>query len=325
MDYQYCIQYEPLWGSWYITKLIGEGSYGSVFEIEKSELGHSYKAALKAISVPPSQNDAEDMKMDGLDDEGVTTYYTEVAQNMMNEFTIMSEMKGESNIVSIEDVSTFRKKEGIGWDIFVRMELLSPVETWFKQNAPDQSEILRMGIDICRALELCEENHIIHRDIKPANIFMSKAGHYKLGDFGVSRMVEGTSAASTRVGTLSYMAPEVYLGQRYDHTVDIYSMGLVLYRYLNHGRLPFLPDYPAQIRPSDREIARFRLFRGDPLPMPAGIGDALSDILVKACAFNPEDRYQSARDMGKDLLMVLKDNIAVKGKRSPKTGLMCSS
>jgi serine/threonine protein kinase len=300
MDIEYCRQYEPFWGSWYITKLLGEGGYGSVFEIEKKEFDHTYKAALKAISVPPNQSDVHEMKSDGMDDESVTTYYREVVKDMMREFTIMSEMKGESNIVSIEDVSTCEKKNEIGWDIFVRMELLTPVGKYFEENHPEEKDIVRMGIDVCKALELCESHNILHRDIKPANIFVSTSGHFKLGDFGVSKIVERNTGASTKVGTIGYMAPEVYRGGKYGNTVDLYSLGLVLYRFLNHGRLPFLPDFPNQITPQDKENARMRRVKGDPLP-PLGINNKLMSIIQKACSKDPFIRYQNASDMRKEL------------------------
>ena len=96
---------------------------------------------------------------------------------------------------------------------------------------------------MCSALELCRENNIIHRDIKPQNIFVSRYGVFKLGDFGVAKASTIRTSAD-KVGTYSYMAPEVYKGKGYDDRVDIYSLGMVLYWLLNERRGPFLPMPP---------------------------------------------------------------------------------
>ena len=87
-----------------------------------------------------------------------------------------------------------------------------------------------MGVDICKALELYQKYNIIHRDIKPENIFVSDNGDFKLGDFGIARTIEKTMSDLSKKGTYNYMAPEVYQGGEYGFSVDLYSLGIVLYR-----------------------------------------------------------------------------------------------
>lgn len=101
------------------------------------------------------------------------------------------------------------------------------------------------------------------------------------------------------------MAPEVYKGMTYNSTVDIYSLGIVLYRFLNNNRAPFLPSYPNPIRYSDKERANVLRISGEPLPKPCNAEGRLAEIVLKACAYNPGDRYESARDMKNALLSVL--------------------
>ncbi|MBQ6583121.1 MAG: protein kinase, partial [Mogibacterium sp.] len=146
--------------------------------------------------------------------------------------------------------------------------------------------------------EFCEQRRIVHRDIKPENIFYSpKQDVFKVGDFGIARKIESASTGTARRGTFVYMAPEVYQGMRYDQTADIYSLGIVLYRLLNNNRTPFLPPYPQQIRYTDREAALEKRMRGDPIPMPCNAAGLLGGIVLKACAFQPEARYQRAVDL----------------------------
>ena len=101
------------------------------------------------------------------------------------------------------------------------------------------------------------------------------------------------------------MAPEVYNGKPYGTTVDIYSLGLILYRLLNGNRLPFLPLAPAPITYADRENAWAKRFNGAPLPMPSHAEGRLGEIVLKACAYEPKDRYSSPVQMRQDLEAIL--------------------
>lgn len=143
-----------------------------------------------------------------------------------------------------------------------------------------------------------QKKNIIHRDIKPQNIFINDNGDFKLGDFGIAKTADHTTVA-TKAGTFNYMAPEVYFGNPYNHSVDIYSLGLVLYWLLNERRGPFLP--PALVKNSDSQKAQQRRFGGEALPPPAHGSAQLRQIVQKACAFDPADRYASATQMMHDL------------------------
>lgn len=168
-----------------------------------------------------------------------------------------------------------------------------------------QDEVIRLGIDICQALELCQKYNIIHRDIKPENIFVSEHGKYKLGDFGIARTIEGTATGLSKKGTYTYMAPEVYREEAYGASVDTYSLGLVLYRLLNGGRTPFLPDFPEPITFKDRETAHAKRIKGEPLPPPKNADERLCRVILKACAFHPKERYADPAQFRLDLEAVL--------------------
>ena len=129
---------------------------------------------------------------------------------------------------------------------------------------------------------------------------MSKNGDYKLGDFGIAKTVEKTSGG-TKIGTYKYMAPEVYNNQLYNLTADIYSLGLVLHWMLNERRSPFMPLPPAPVVASQEDEARSKRFSGTSIPAPSHGNEELKRIVLKACAYNPKDRYQSAEDMLADL------------------------
>ena len=290
---------------WNITRLLGEGSYGKVFEIERSEFGQTYRAALKVITVPQSSAEVRSVISEGMSVSQAEAYFHGIVEELMHEFSIMFKLKGTANIVSCEDLRVLEHPDGIGWDILIRMELLHPLLPYVYQHPMARRDIIRLGIDICKALELCQRYNIIHRDIKPENIFISDNRDYKLGDFGIARTIERTSSGLSKKGTYSYMAPEVYAGKEYGFSVDTYSLGLVLYRMLNKNRGPFLPQPPEAITFSSREQALARRMSGEALPRPFYGEGRLGEIVLKACAFDPKDRYSSPQQLRQELEAIL--------------------
>ena len=305
MDTNYYKKYEPIFGKWHIVRELGEGGFGKVFEIERRDFGRTYKAALKAITIPQSQSEVKDILASGMDEQSVTSYFRGFVEEMIAEFVLMSKLKGHSNIVSYEDHDVIQHAEGIGWDIFIRMELLTPLLDYTRKSDLSRSDVIKLGIDICKALEVCRKNNIIHRDIKPQNIFISDLGDFKLGDFGIARTVEKTMGGLSKKGTYHYMAPEVFKSEPYGASVDIYSLGIVLYRFMNNNRLPFFPPFPSPIKFSDSDAALARRMKGETIPAPANADEALSRVILKACAYSPKDRYLSPSDMRRDLEALL--------------------
>ena len=292
-------------GDWNIVSCLGAGSYGKVFEIERSEFGQTYRAALKVITVPQSSAEVRSVISEGMSVSQAEAYFHGIVEELMHEFSIMFKLKGTANVVSCEDLRVLEHPDGIGWDILIRMELLHPLLPYVYQHPMARRDIIKLGIDICKALELCQRYNIIHRDIKPENIFISDNGDYKLGDFGIARTIERTTSGLSKKGTYSYMAPEVYAGREYGFSVDTYSLGLVLYRMLNKNRGPFLPQPPEAITFSSREQALGRRISGEALPRPFYGEGRLGEIVLKACAFDPKDRYSSPQQLRQELEAIL--------------------
>jgi len=294
-------QHEPLWGSWHIDALIGEGSFGKVYQVHKEEFGKSHFSAVKVISIPHSEAEVRQAREEGLDGASLRGYFHTQVSDILQEIDMMSGLRGNSNVVSLEDYKVTEKTGEIGWDILIRMELLTSLRDYMADKLFARDDVIRLGIDMCRALEFCSKRNVIHRDIKPENIFVSEFGDYKLGDFGIARQLERTTGGLSKKGTYNYMAPEVFAGAEYGSTVDIYSLGIVMYRFLNRGRTPFLPDYPRPITPGDRENALRRRMQGEALPPIEGLDPALNKIVLKACAYKSKDRFATAAEMRKAL------------------------
>lgn len=304
-DKDYIKKFEPLWKNWYIDQFVGEGSYGKVYKIYKEEWGYKYESALKLISVPTKEQYREAEAALESNDETLHGYFEDAVKNIVNEIRMMYTLRGNSNVIAYEDHLVEKRQDEIGWDILIRMEFATPLPKLLTERQLSREELITLGIEISSALEVCGKKDIIHRDIKDENIFVSSDGIFKLGDFGISRQLSNSGRAASMRGTPLYMAPEVFKGERYDTRTDIYSLGIVLYKLFNYGRLPFMPPYPEEVKYRDSEAALDKRILGETPPIPLQANKELGDIILKASSYNPDDRYSSALELRSALQAVL--------------------
>lgn len=314
-------QGDIFFGKWEVIKRIGKGNFGSVYEIVRKEYDRQYHSAMKVITLP-DENEYRYMIDEGATDRQIQDFFNKRVDQIASELDLMAKLKGNSNVVSYEDHEIVKHNNGVGYDIFIRMELLRPLTEYVNQknSCLEETEIIKIGVDICKALESCEKRGIIHRDIKPQNIFVSDDDNFKLGDFGVARQVESNSLNMTRVGTCKFIAPEVFNGEPYGSRADIYSLGLVLYYYLNNRCMPFnsegiISSYEEQ------ERLNMKRMKGEPLPAPTNGSRYLKRVILKACSFDPMERYSHAIDFRMALLSVLSTDYS----GSEKTELLSMS
>lgn len=155
------------------------------------------------------------------------------------------------------------------------------------------AEVVRLLGQVAEALDYTHSRGIVHRDIKPSNVLIDSRGETLLTDFGIAKMVEGTAGLTggAIVGTPTYMSPEQAQGRPVDGRSDIYSLGVILYEALI-GRPPFEAETP---------MAVLMKHVSDPLPLPRTlkpeISEAMEQVILKALAKNPADRYQTAGQM----------------------------
>ncbi|MDO4797561.1 MAG: serine/threonine-protein kinase [Coriobacteriales bacterium] len=294
-----------MWPDWELGESLGEGSFGTVSAIRRhSDYGPDLVSAVKIVRVPMMTSDIQSRRLQGMTDDQIRDFYRKQVEGIADEIKIMQSLVGASNVVVIHDYKIVQLEDGVSWAIGIRMEKLEPLDEHYEHTGlPDAREVARLGIDVCNALQACHEKDIVHRDVKPANVFYREASNgYALGDFGIARQMQRDSSTKlSQRGTPFFMAPELYHGERYDTNVDVYSLGIMLYRYLNHLRYPFCPPFPEQLGTSDEDKAnRLRLQRA-PMPPIEGVNPNLSAIVCKACDPNPRTRYATAAEMREDL------------------------
>ncbi len=283
---------------WESVSEIGKGSFGVVYKAKRVIGRNTEWAAVKHISMPADPDDLNQIRAElGTANEAtINAYLYESLQDMLGEYFQMKSLQGNTNIVACHDIQQIPKADGIGYDVFIWMELLDSLSKRTIDEKMNREEVVRMGLDICQALSLLRSKGIVHRDIKPQNIFVNERGDYKLGDFGSARGIKGTSTILTMKGTFSYMAPEIMQGRPANFTSDIYSLGLVMYRLLNRNRHPFMQEGEVS---SARVIeeSNYRRLGGEALPIPVNADEELGRIILKACSFEPRNRWQTPEEM----------------------------
>lgn len=309
---------QPLFHEWYLGDIIGEGSSGTVYKITDN---NGNFCALKVIPISV-EDETTTLHVNEQDPVSTNKYLDEMTGEILTEVKVMQQLEYTAGIVHYQDYDVIEKKDSFLRLILIKMDLLKPLNKVLRSRESEFSkrEVAAMGIDLLTSLSECRKHNIIHRDIKPSNIFVTQDNRYLLGDFGSARLLEKTMMASHK-GTLAYMAPEVVAGQSFNATVDIYSLGLMMYQLLNNRRLPFLDG---SFKFSDIESAVEKRLSGASLPYPEHADDNLGSIICKMCAYLPKDRYSSPKECMEDLKYYLNHNGQKRKVKKSRTPILCT-
>ena len=289
--------------NWKPVRTLGSDSYGTVYEIARDDgFGMVDHAALKVLSIPAAQEDFDALVAEGRTPEEVTALFHRQVETIARQLMAVDAISDDPNLLRCEDHVIRAHPDGRGWDIYVRTELLPSLPDYLRNHPHGEADIIRLGAGLCSALETCHRRGIVHGDIKPRNVFVGGGNFneqvtYKLGDFGMAQF-------SAVDNTNDFMAPEVLCGAEVSPASDLYSVGMVLYWALNERRIPFVPLPPTAVEASDLAIAREQRLRGDPLPEPLHGSQALKNVVMRACADDPAQRYASVEEFRAALLAV---------------------
>lgn len=204
------------------------------------------------------------------------------------------------NIVSIYDVG---HEENIYYIVMELVQGKTLKEIINEDGALPWKWALNVSIQVASALEMAHKNNIVHRDIKPHNIIITEDGIAKVTDFGIAKAVSNSTitAFGTTIGSVHYFSPEHARGGYTDAKSDLYSLGVVMYEMLT-GRVPFDADTPVSIALKHMQEKPI-----EPIKLNPTIPYAVNKIIMKAMEKDPNERYQSATEMLKDLSMALKN------------------
>lgn len=286
---------EPVFGSWFIDGKVAQGKNSNVYRVSRKIDDKVQFAALKTIRFPGNPSDLRRL-IDYGHYENSEEYFKTLEETLKENMERMLSLRDNRNIVRFDKYTIVREPESIY--VVVLMELLMPLADYLSGKKITNREIAKMGCDLSFALEGFRSLGIMHRQVKPENIFVDSDGNYKLGDFGI----DDRGRTGDTISQLSnYFAPEVLNASARDISSDVYSLGIILYKFANHNRLPFLPPFPETISLSDRQIAFEKRMAGEKLPKPDEADLTLSKIILKATAYKNEERYTSPLQLSSDL------------------------
>lgn len=203
------------------------------------------------------------------------------------------------NIVTIYELGNFGGKE----KPYIVMEYLegTDVASLVGDAGLPFAEALDVIIQLCHALDFAHQKGVVHRDVKPSNLRYLDSGQIKIMDFGIARL-EGShqiTKSGVMIGTLHYMAPEQIRGQKLDGRTDIFAAGCILYELLT-GRRPFQGDSATSIL--------YNIVHELPDPVTENnseLPQEVQDVVDKALAKSPDQRFQTAGDMARELEKLL--------------------
>lgn len=216
----------------------------------------------------------------------------------------------DSNIVNVLDVGT--EKDDVNYIVMEYVKGKTLKDVIVEAGSLNYETTLAVGIQIARALECAHKNGIIHRDVKPQNILVSEDGLVKVTDFGIAKSVDSTTMTNTKVmGSAHYFSPEQAKGEVVDTRTDLYSFGIVLYEMVT-GRLPFEADSPVTIA-----LKHIQEPVVPPKKVNSKVPESLNNLIVKLMSKNPNDRYQSAKEILLDLQKIKDDpNVIIGGTKT---------
>lgn len=202
-------------------------------------------------------------------------------------------MLSHPNIVSVYDVS---RSGDIDYIVMELIEGITMKQYLDKKGCMNWREALHFSIQIAKALEHAHSRGIIHRDIKPHNIMLLKDGSVKVADFGIARIASAQNTLTREaLGSVHYISPEQAKGGRVDNRADLYSLGVVMYQMLT-GKTPYDGETPVAVA-----IQHINGNLVPPTRLNPSVPVGLEQIILRAMAVSPDDRYNSATDMLHDM------------------------
>jgi eukaryotic-like serine/threonine-protein kinase len=270
-----------------MSTVLKAGRYEIVGEVGRGAMGVVYKA------IDPVIGRTVAVKTIRLSEAGTGLSRPELLSRFQTEARAAG-LLTHPNIVVVYDAG---EEDGL---YYITMEL---VEGKSVQALLDEGQkfslprVLRIMDQTCSALQFAHDRHVVHRDIKPANLMLTPDDTVKVTDFGTAKILQmGTVQQTTHVmGTPSYMSPEQVKGRAVDGRSDIFSLGVMLYEMVT-GEKPF----PGQ----NITTVIYKIVNEDPVPprqLDPSIHPGISTVIMKALLKEPEERYQSCREMLEDL------------------------
>ena len=253
-----------------------------------------HKYIVKIISIPASQVQLQALLLTGAyqSEAAARDYFLELAQGVIGEADVLAKLSKQGGFLPFEDHQIVPMEKDVGYDVYLLSSYRRSLARHLRKANMTHLAAINLGLDLCGALAVSRKAGYLFADLKPENIFICNDREFRIGDLGFLKLdsLKFTSIPERCIST--YTPPEIVDAfSDVNPTIDIYAAGLILYQIYNGGALPF----------DGRATA-------DPLPAPAYADYELAEIILKACAPNPSDRWQEPSEMGQALVAYMQRN-----------------
>lgn len=250
---------------------------------------------VKSISVPASQTQLDALLLTGAFTQSTDAvdYFRQKAEQIANEAELLTRLSKLEGFVGYKNWKISPLDENrLGYQIRMVGTFKRSLERYMRTNAMTHLETVNLGLDLCAALACCRRAGYLYINLKPTNIFISQEREYKIGDLGFAALDALNFSSMPLTCASAYTAPELRDGLKtINETADTYGVGMILYRILNNGKLP----------PKNRDWSTV-------LPMPVNADEEIGEIILKACAPDPADRWENPTVMGQALVAYMQRN-----------------
>ncbi len=253
------------------------------------------KYIVKIISVPASQTKLDALLLAGAfrDRESASDYFRDLAEGVVEEAVILQRLSRLEGFIPYKNWQVVPMEDGeIGYDVYLTGNYRVTLERHLRHESMTHLAAVNLGLDLCAALAVCRRSGYLYVDLKPDNIVISEDQEYRIADLGFVSLSSLAYASLPERYLSAYTAPEITDAySSLNSTMDIYSVGLILYQVYNGGVLPFEGRAPET-----------------PLSAPQYADSEMAQIILKACDPNPEVRWQDPMQMGHALVNYLQSH-----------------
>ncbi len=272
-----------IFDGWLIRQKIYENGEYETYLLTKNTASGAQVKHLRVINVEAGLSQADGEQ------------YPPKIRKIVSAVELMQKFINCKNIIKIHNYRVVDNGNG-SYTFLILTDALTPLGEKYDVEDMPTSDALKITSAVCGAVEDYRRIGITTRKITPENIFISPDGVTELGDFGIF---------SAYVPDEDYTSPEEYNVSGTIKSTDTYAVGMLLFKLLNHNRAPFLPAYPTQITAENRSNAFKRRMNGEVPSAPDGTPEGLNEIIVKACAYEPGERYSSLSVFKSDIDSVI--------------------
>lgn len=273
------------------------------YSLRQEDTGEQF--VVKHISIPANEKQTYALLLSGAypDQAAVHTYYSSVVESIRTEVATGQKLAESGYFLGAKGCQIEAKESGVGFDVYILYPRQIPLSTVMAESAMTNLRAVNLGLDLCDALAACRSAGYLFSNLKPENVFLTQSGRFQLGDLGLTALEDLKYATVPEEHLGAYSAPELSdIMAAPNPTIDLYSLGMLLYRIYNGNHGPFEDEH------TELGMAEKLRLTGKAMPTPLYADYELSAIILKACAPAQENRFQAPEELKQALMYYMQRN-----------------